>query len=134
MNTRPLSTLFLAAALCVCVSAHAFASSGSAPVSYSIRSVTVTSNGDIRIVRGMDWQDVSFAMKYKNRLELAPDIWAFSGFGANYEPANQQGCETVVIRFVQGKVADLKLVNQASMAVLTAGLRIRPTDSRLASK
>jgi hypothetical protein len=134
MNTRPLSTLFLAAALCACVSVPAFASSGAAPVSYTIRSVTVASNGDIRIVRGMDWQDVAYAMKYKVRQELAPDVWAFAGFGANYEPANQQGCETVVIRFAQGKVADLKLVNQASMSVLTAGLKSRSTDSRLASK
>jgi hypothetical protein len=135
MNTRPLSTLFLAAALCACVSVPAFASSDEArPASYTVRAVTVSSNGGIQIVRGMDWQDVSFAMKYKNRQELAPDIWAYSGFGANYDLANQQGCETVVIRFTGGKVADLKLVNQASMAVLTAGIKSHSTGSQLASK
>jgi hypothetical protein len=132
MNTRRLSIAVLAAALCACVSTPVFAHNQ--PTSYAVRTVTVSSAGDLRIERGMDKSDVSWIMRNKTRQSLARNVWAFNGFVANYEPANQQGCETLVLTFTQDKLSDIKLVNSSSLAVIVARLKSGPVSARLVSQ
>jgi hypothetical protein len=135
MNTRPVSALILAATLAVSASVPTSAASQAAsPVAVPVQTVTVESNGNMKIVRGMDRGDVSYALKYKNRQELAPNVWVYTGFHANSEAAVVQGCQAVVITFANDKVVDLQLVNQPAVASIAANLKFGSSATSLASR
>jgi len=127
--------LVLAAVLSVSSSSPSFAASkNDLPIAYSVNTVTANSNGDIRITRGMYRGDVSFAMKYKDHEELTPNVWVFTGYRANVDLVNDQGCETLVITFANDKVVDLQLVNKPAAAEIAANLRLGSSARNIASK
>ena len=135
MNTRIASALILAAVLSVSSSTTSFASSKSdSPIGYPVNTVTASSNGDIKIVRGMSRGDVSWAMKYKSHEELSPDVWVFSGFHANLDQANDQECGTLVITFANDRVVNLQLVNKPAVSAIAANLRVRSPAKNIASR
>jgi hypothetical protein len=134
MNTRPVSALILAAALSVAASVPMSAASKDAAVALPVQTVTVASNGNIKIERGMYRGDVSFAMKYKNREELSPNVWVYSGFHANSDAEIAQGCESVVITFANDKVVDLQLVNRPAATSIAANLRLGSSARNIASR
>ena len=129
MNARPISALILAAALSV--SAPLFAASQDAsPTSISLRTLVASSNGE----RGTSREDVSYAMRYKSRVELSPDVWVYSGYHADAGAPNAQDCGSVVITFAHGEVADLQLVNKPAVAAIAANLRLGSPSRNLASR
>jgi hypothetical protein len=135
MNTRPVSTLILAAALSLSASIPLFAASkNDLPIAYSVNTVTVTSNGSMKIERGMYRGDVSWALRYKTHEELSPNVWVFSGYHANLDLANDQGCENLVVTFADDKVADLRLVNKTAAAAIAANLQRGSSARNLASR
>jgi hypothetical protein len=133
MNARPISALILAAALSV--SAPLFAASQDAsPTSISLRTLVASSNGDMKNERGTSREDVSYAMRYKSRVELSPDVWVYSGYHADAGAPNAQDCGSVVITFAHGEVADLQLVNKPAVAAIAANLRLGSPSRNLASR
>jgi hypothetical protein len=135
MNARHVSALILAAALSVSASAPLFAASqNEIPTSFTVRTLIASSNGDMKIVRGMDREDVSYAMKYRERQELSPDVWVYTGYHSENDLANARECWTMVIKFAQGKVVDLQLVNKAAVTVIALNLKSNSSSKNLASK
>jgi hypothetical protein len=120
MKTRLSSVLILAAAL----STSAFSPLSAAPktnsaLGYSVSLLTVTSAGYEQIARGATQTRVSQVMGSPFR-ELSPGVWAYHGYHADLDQANEQGCDTLIITFAHGKVADLKLVNQLAVERIAA--------------
>ena len=135
MNTRSANALILAAVLSVSVSIPSFAASkNDSPIAYPVNTVTSTSNGCLKVVRGMDRGDVSWVMKYKSHEELSPDVWVFSGYHADNDLPNDQGCGTLVITFANDKVVNLQLVNKPAVAAIAANLRLGSPARNIASK
>jgi|CZKI01.1.fsa_nt_gi hypothetical protein len=136
MNTRNASVLILAAALSASALSPLFASTKEdIPVAYSVRTLISTSNGDMKVQRGMTRGDVSFAMRYKDREQLTPDVWVYTGYHANNSnTANSQGCETVVITFSNDRVSDLQLVNKPAFAAIAATLKPDSPARNIASR
>ncbi len=135
MKARPSSVLILAAALSASAFAPLFASSkNDSPLAYPISTLIATSNGDMKVVRGTSIGDVSFALRYNARQELSPNVWAYSGFHANLDLANDQECGTVVITFVNGQVSDMRLVNKPAAAAIAANLKLGASARNIASK
>ena len=135
MKARPSSVLLLAAALSASAFAPLFASSkNDSPRAYPIGVLTAASNGDMKVVRGASMGDVSYALRYKVRQELSPNVWAYSGFHANLDLANDQECGTVVITFVNGQVSDMRLVNKPAVAAIAANLKLGSSARNIASK
>lgn len=135
MNARTVSALILVAGLSFAASAPLFAASPSdIPTSLTVRTLIATSNGDMKVQRGMDRGDVSFAMKYKARQELSHDIWAYTGYHTDLDLADARECQTVVITFVNDKVVDLQLVNKPAVAVIAMNLKASSPTRNLASK
>jgi hypothetical protein len=135
MNARTVSALVLVAGLSLAASAPLFAASpNEVPTSFTVRTLTASSNGDMKIQRGTDRGDVSFAMKYKTRQELSHDVWAYSGCHTDLAMANDRDCNTVVITFVNDYVANLQLVNKSAVAVIAMNLKANSPTRNLASK
>jgi len=125
MNTRLPSVLILAAAL----SASALVSASTAsnhdyPVAFSVSTLIASTQGGEQITRGTPRGDVAYAMRYKARQELSPDVWVYSGYHADLDLANQQDCGTLVITFAHDKVADIQLVNQSAAVIVAANLKV----------
>ena len=135
MNTRSASALILAAVLSVSASIPLFAATkNDLPIAYSVNTVTFTSNGDMKITRGMYRGNVSWATRYKSHEELSPDVWAFNGFHANLDMANDQQCGTLVVTFANDEVVDLRLVNKPAVAAIVAKLKSTSPARNLASR
>jgi hypothetical protein len=136
MNSHPTSVLILAAVLSASAFTPLFASPNSGvPIAYSVRTLISTSNGDIKVTRGMSREDVSFAMRFKAREQLTNDIWVYTGYHAeNSDQATDQSCGTVVITFSNDRVVDLQLVNRPAFAAIVASLKPGSSVKGLASK
>jgi hypothetical protein len=135
MNLRPISVGILAAALggfaALPLSA---ASQKSRPVSVPVQTVTVASNGGMKIAIGSDFGDVLYAMKFKNRETLASNVWVFSDFHANPDSNSVHGCRYLVVTIANEKVASLRLVNQPAVAEIAADLRLGSQARNVASR
>jgi predicted secreted hydrolase len=88
-------------------------------IGYTVSRLTVASSGYEQIARGATQGTVSRVMGSPFR-ELAPDVWAYHGYHANLDLANAQGCDTLIVTFARGKVADLKLVNRSAAELIAA--------------
>lgn len=114
MKTRITSVLIFAAALSTSAfSPLSAASKNDSLIGFPVSTVTVASSGYEKIARGANRGTVSRVMGSPYR-ELSPDVWVYHGYHADLDLANEQGCGTLIITFAQGKVADLKLVNQSA--------------------
>jgi hypothetical protein len=136
MNTRNVSALFVAAALLASASVPLFATPPQVdiPTAFTVQTLIANSNGDMKVVRGMDRGDVAFAMKYKAREELAPDVWAYTGYHSDLKLVATRECNTIVITFVNGKVADLQLVNKPAVRVIALRLKAGATTRSFAAR
>jgi hypothetical protein len=136
MNSRPTSVLILAAALSASTFSPIFAlPQNDAPIAYSVRTVIATSNGNMKVERGMTREDVSFAMRYKTREQLSSNVWVYTGFHAeNSDLANDKGCGTVVITFSNDRVADLQLLNKPAVSATAENLSLGSPARNIASK
>jgi hypothetical protein len=121
MKTRIASVFILAAAL----STSAFvplsaASKSNLPTGYSVGVINLSaSSGNEQIARGASQTAVRRFMGSPMR-ELSADVWAYRGFHANLDRANEEGCGTLIVTFTHGRVSDLKLVNQTAVGIIAA--------------
>jgi hypothetical protein len=60
---------------------------------------------------------------------LSPDVHVYRNFHANQDLANDFGCDSMIITFADGKVADLKFANLRAVKVIAANLKAKPADS-----
>lgn len=133
MNTRTISVLVLAATL----SALAFTSLSAAPqtgsaIGYWASKITVNSWDIMRetsrsetISPGTTRATV-LALLGKPLQELSPDVYRYDNCQPDQYLASAQGCNTLIITFAEGRVADIKFVNDHGTAVIAANL----TDQR----
>jgi hypothetical protein len=112
----------------------AASSSNNAPVAVVVQTVTVTSNGSMKITVGSDFGDVFFAMKYKNRETLASNVWVFSDFHADPDSDALRGCRYLVVTFADKRVVSLRLANQPALTAIAADLRLGSQVRNFASR
>ena len=131
MNTRIASLLVLAAALSA--SALSAASQDTLAIAYSVNAVTSASSGFEKVSLGAT-QGTVLRVLGAPALEMSPNAWVYHNYHADLALANEQGCDTVMITFAQGKVADLKLVNHPAAVSLAANGKIQSGRMIAASK
>ena len=131
MYTRLPCLLVLAAALSA--SALSAASKDTPAIAYSVSDVTSAASGYEKISLGASQATVRRVLG-SPRQELSPDIWVYHNYRADLALANEQGCDTVVITFAQGKVADLKLVNHPAAVSIASNVRVQSARMIAASK
>jgi hypothetical protein len=120
MKTRIASVLILAAALSTsALLPLSAASKDNLPTGYSVSRINFPASNITRIERGTSQVIVSSLMGSPFR-KVSPDVWVYRGYVANLDLANEQGCDVMVITFAQGKVADLKFVNEAAVKIIAA--------------
>lgn len=129
MKTNIYSVLLLAAALSASALVPLSAASNKDPaIGFPVTTVKVNQSQD-EIRRGTPIMTVLRLMGTLNQ-ELTPDVWICHGFRAdNLEMANEQGCDILVITFADGKVADLKLVNQRAAVVIASNLKFKSVEA-----
>lgn len=128
MKTRITSVLILAAALSTsALIPLSAASKNNLPIGYSVSTINLASSGDEQIACGATQWTVLRLMGSPFR-ELSPDVWVYHRYHANLDLANEQGCTTLVITFAQGKVADLKLVNNPAVGLIAANSKPKPAE------
>jgi hypothetical protein len=129
MNARTISILLAAAALGTLAPAPlSGAPTNDRPVAYTVQTLVDSSDISVNIKRGAPREYVSWAMRYKTREELSPDVWAF------FSSANDKGCANLIITFANGKVVAMQLVNKCALNALAASLRLGSPASNIASK
>jgi hypothetical protein len=131
MNTRTASVLILAAALSV--SALSAASNNTSAIAYSVNTATSVSSGFEKVSLGAT-QGAVMRVLGSPALEISPDTWVYHNYHADLDLANDQGCDTMVISFVQGKVVNMKLVNHTAAVFIAANVKVRPAGILAASK
>ena len=135
MKNLTTSVVLLAAALCVSASTPLSADSkNQSPRGFSVRTLNVTPYVGEQIERGATRAYVARVMSGQSRQELTSDVWVYSGYHAELDAANEQGCGTMIITFANDKVVDLKLVNKRAVAVIAAKLNLSPAAKNIASK
>jgi hypothetical protein len=98
-------------------------------ITFSVDTVTtntVTTGGYEKISLGATQMTLLRFMGSPSR-ELSPDIWVYHGYRADLALADEEGCDTLVITFAEGKVADLKLVNHSVATIMAANLKSNHT-------
>lgn len=111
--------LLLAAALSVAALTPltaAPAPSGVVPTAYSVSRVDVNSSESI--TRGATAWTV-LRLLGTPRQKLSSDTWIYTGFHADFEPANDQQCDKLILTVVRGEVTDIKLVNNHAVELST---------------
>jgi hypothetical protein len=94
-----------------------------ASMAYSVRAVI--RDGAIIIKVGSADSTVSRWLGEPDR-KLGDDVWAFYHFVGSREEVQEQGCSTLLLTVANGKVADIKLVNDRSLAVVAAQTQVDP--------
>ncbi len=134
MKTRIASVLFLAAAL----STSAFlplsaASQDNLAAGYSVSRINFPASNISHIERGTSMGIVSSLMGSPFR-KVSPDVWVYLGYVADLDLANEQGCDIMVITFAQGKVADLKFVNEPAAKIIAANSTYKRAERYASTK
>ena len=65
---------------------------------------------------------------------LSPDVWVYQNRHADSEAANAKGCDVLVLTFVDGQVAELKVVNSRAVALIASSLTTGTNSTRVAQK
>jgi|NGEPerStandDraft_6_1074524.scaffolds.fasta_scaffold33298_1 hypothetical protein len=139
MKTRIASVLILAAALGTsALLPLSAASKDNLPTGYSVSKINFPSSdfprsGITHIARGTSKGIVSSLMGSPFR-EVSPDVWFYHGYKADLDVANEQDCDVMVITFAQGKVADLKLVNEHAVRIIAANSTFKQAESYASAK
>jgi len=133
MKTRIPSVLILAAALSVSALiplSAASAPQGAVAMAYSVRSVD--HHGHL-ITRGTTALTV-LRWLGTPRQQLSSDTWVYHGYQADFEPANDQQCDTLILTIVRGEVTDIKLVNDHAAKLIAAHVKTKSTGMIAVSK
>ena len=117
MKTRISSVLILAAALSASAlvpMAAAPAQQGVVPMAYSVRSVD---HLGYVITRGTSTLDVLQWLGAPHR-KPSSDTWVYYGYHADFAPANDQQCSTLVLTIARGDIVDIQLVNKQAAQLI----------------
>jgi len=134
MNTRLDSALVIAAALSMsALLSLPAAAKQEFPAAFPVRTLTATSEGGEQIELGTSRVDVSWAMRGKRCQQLSPDVWVYSGYHADLDLANEQGCDTLIITFAHGQVASMRLVNKPAATIVANNLQRHSSTRNIAS-
>ncbi|HUJ42667.1 MAG TPA: hypothetical protein VLW52_03560 [Opitutaceae bacterium] len=127
------SVFILAAALSTSALVPLSVASNKEPaIGFSVRSVMVNQGRDT-IKPGTTLMTVLRLMGSLHE-DLSPHVWVYHGFQADdVDLANKLGCDTLLITFAQGKVANMELVNDHAVNVIASNLKLRQAE-RYASK
>jgi len=68
------------------------------------------------------------------RHKLNPDNWVYDRFFPSDSKVAADDCSTLLVTFAQGKVAELKLVNERAVKVITASLAKKDNVPMVAAK
>ena len=103
---------------------------GVVAMAYSVRSVN---QNDHSIMRG------ATALKVLRWLgtpseKLSDEMWVYYGYQANFEPANDQQCGTLILTIVRGEVVDIKLVNNRAATLIAANVKVQSAHVVAASR
>lgn len=85
----------------------------------------VVHNGETLVMVGTAESSVCYNLGSPNR-KLNDNVWIYNGFKANLERANDQRCDTLLVEFQGGRVADIKLINPRAVRVLVAQAKRGP--------
>jgi hypothetical protein len=58
----------------------------------------------------------------------------YPGFSSSHGPAEQRGCNQLVITFSKGKVVDLNLVNRSAALLMAKGIPLKPAGHIVAAE
>jgi len=124
MKTLILPSIVLAAALGGFLASPLSASSEK-PISKAYAVQTVTRDGAAIVTVGTTEFTVNRLLGRPDR-KLTRDVWAYFRFVGSRDEAQQDGCSTLLITIANGRVADMKLVNNHAMDVIVAHLKVNP--------
>ena len=83
--------------------------------------------GNIVVTRGSSVSDVATSLGWPHS-KLSAHVWAYKGFNGGSEQHRDDDCSTLLVTFVEGRVVDLKLVNDRAEKVLAARLSTNAPD------
>jgi hypothetical protein len=128
MKTLLPSLLILAAALGASALVPLSAGAQNIPASaYAAKTVASAFSGYEKISCGATL-DTVFRVLGSPRRAPSSDVWVYHHYHADLARANEQGCDTVVITFVQGKVAAMTLVNHSAVNLIMANLKLGQSE------
>ncbi|MBI5692197.1 MAG: hypothetical protein HZC55_19110 [Verrucomicrobia bacterium] len=107
--------LILAAALAASRNPVGAAVATGSALSHPVGAVERSSS--VTIVRGTPLVDVSRALG-EPAVKLDNDVWVYRGFHGGAEQSRHDNCDTLMVTFVDGRVSDLRLVNNRALVIL----------------
>ncbi len=134
MKTRIASVFILAAALSTsALLPLSAASKDDLPTGYLVSRINFPARWITHITRGTP-QDIVFSLMGSPYQKVSPDVWVYHNYVANLDVANEQGCDVMVITFAQGKVVDLKLVNEPAAKIIAANSTFKRAERYASAK
>jgi hypothetical protein len=128
MKTPLPSLLILAAALGASALAPlSAASKNTAAIAYAVKTVASAFSGYAKISSGATL-DTVFRVLGSPRRAPSSNVWVYHHYHADLARANEQGCDTVVITFIQGSVASMLLANYSAADLIAANLKPRQSE------
>lgn len=128
MKTRIRSVIVLVAALGgFLVGPLSAASQKPASKAYSVQAVT--RDGATIIKVGTAESTVDHWLGTPDR-KITDDVRAYFHFVGSRDEAKEAGCSTLLLTIANGRVADIKLVNDPALAVVVAQLDVNPAAAQ----
>lgn len=128
MKTRTLTSIILVAALGGFLAGPLSAAPDKTPAkAYSVQAVT--RDGATVIKVGSADTTVNRWIGTPDRI-IGGDVWAFYHFASSREEAKTEGCTTLLLTMANGRVADIKLVNDRALTVIVAQLDVNPANGQ----
>jgi hypothetical protein len=117
MNNRKLILTALVALIASLAATSVFAAPRTPnPKAYPVDKV-LDRNGQMVAAVGIHENTVRYNLGRPDD-KIAPNVWVFTGFKGNAEPAQKDCCEYLVVTFQERRVADIKLVNCCAFRTL----------------
>ena len=65
---------------------------------------------------------------------LTPDVWVYTGYRADLDRVNRQGCNILIVTLANGRVARMQFANQPAFQVIADDARSTPRATIVAGK
>jgi hypothetical protein len=62
--------------------------------------------------------------------KITDDVWAYFHFTGSREEAKEDGCSTLLLTIANGRVADIKLVNDGALRIIVAQMDVNPANGQ----
>ncbi len=122
MNTKVSFLTLLVAALAPLTAATLQAAPASeGAVDYPVTSVA--REGAAVITVGSTDSDVCRALGYPHR-RLSDDVWVYFHYRGSFDRVREDGCSTLLLTVVDGKVAQIMLVNRPTLSAVATAAKV----------